>query len=148
MAKKLLLKSKISRKHYKADACVVWCFDDRFTKSRKKYFKKLGLKRIDRVMVAGGAKDLTAKGGASDKKYVLKQIATSIRLHHTPLVILTTHSDCGAYGGFAAFKNNPAKEILRHAHDQKRVIATVKKTVPRGVRVESVFVDFEGVWHI
>ena len=76
------------------------------------------------------------------------QIATSIRLHHTPLIILMTHHDCGAYGGFAAFGNNSVKELETHARDRKRAIALVKKAVSRDVRVEVVFVDFDGVWRI
>ena len=48
----------------------------------------------------------------------------------------------------AAFGNDYVKELAAHARDQKRAVAAVKKAVPRGTRVESVFVDFEGVWRI
>src|SRR3989344_962177 len=148
MAKKLLVKSKVSREHYKADACVVWCFDDRFTPTRRRFFKKLGLQRIDRVIIAGGAKVLAVAESTFDKKFVLGQITTSIRLHHTKHVILVTHSDCGAYGGLAAFGNDSVKELAAHARDQKRAGGAGEKKRPRGAPAEAVFVDFEGVWRI
>lgn len=148
MAKKLLLKSRISRAHYTADACVVWCFDDRFASTRKRFFKKLGLRRVDHVSIAGGMKTLATRGSSPNRNVALEQIATSIRLHHTKRVILMTHSDCGAYGGLVAFKNDSIKELRHHSREQKQAVAAVKKAVPRGVRVESVFVDFEGVWRI
>jgi hypothetical protein len=148
MAKKFIVKSKTSRGHYKADACVVWCFDDRFTESRKRLFKKLGLKHIDRIIVAGGAKDLAAKENSLGKKYLLKQILASIRLHHARLVILMTHSDCGAYGGLTAFSNNIGREFSRHTKDQKKAVATVRNAVPHGVRVKTAFADFENIRYI
>ena len=126
----------------------MWCFDDRFTKTRQKFFKRLGLKRVDRVIIAGGMKALAAKGASPERDFALKQIATSIRLHHTKRVILMTHSDCGAYGGLATFHNEPEQELATHARDQRQAISAVKKAIPRGVRVESIFVDFEGVWRI
>jgi carbonic anhydrase len=88
--------------YYTADACVVWCFDDRFYKLLKAFGKSKGAKHIDLVKVAGGAKALgvPTNGPSPDRAardFLLAQIKTSIRLHGTKRIILMTHRDCGAY---------------------------------------------------
>jgi hypothetical protein len=93
---KRIIEFKNSSEHYKADACIVWCFDDRFSDLLEETKKKFNLKRIDQVEVAGGAKELAGSGSGTD--FVLDQVYKSIKLHHTPLIILMVHKDCGAYG--------------------------------------------------
>ena len=64
-----------SKEHYTADACVVWCFDDRFYKLLKAFGKQEGFAHIDLVKVAGGAKAL-AGDASPDRDFVLNQIKT------------------------------------------------------------------------
>jgi hypothetical protein len=55
------------------------------------------------------------------------------------------HSDCGAYGGLAAFGDDAEAEARHHRDELHRAAAEVIKAIP-GVRVDGYFVDFEGVW--
>src|ERR1700735_885670 len=87
------------RERYRCDAAIVSCFDTRFQLGFAKYFKRLGISNSDPIKIAGGAKSLATPESEADREFVLEQIRKSIRLHQTTLVILTLHSDCGAYGG-------------------------------------------------
>src|SRR5437899_2538696 len=91
------------RENYASDAAVVWCFDNRFTLVLDKFLKRIGVDQCDRIRLAGGAKCLVPTGDDADREFVLKQIRISMALHQTRRVVLTLHSDCGAYGGLAAF---------------------------------------------
>jgi len=105
---------------YKCDAAVVWCYDHRFEQVFQKLIKRVGVVRADPIRVAGGAKCLASPDLESDRQFVLEQIRKSIQLHDTHTVILMLHSDCGAYGGLAAFKNDPAIEAENHRNDLHR----------------------------
>lgn len=137
-----------SRKdHYTADACVVWCFDDRFYKLLKAFGRQEGWKNIDLVKVAGGAKAL-AGGPSPDRDFLLNQIKTSIRLHDTKRVVLMTHRDCGAYGGSKAFANEEAE---REQHEAQ--LAAAKKFVADELRdmripIAAYFADFDGLYEV
>jgi carbonic anhydrase len=133
------------REGYIADAAVVWCFDHRFDLVLHKLLKKIGITEFDPVLVAGGAKNLASPQSANDRQFVLEQIRSSMRLHGTKNVILMLHSDCGAYGGLAAFNNDTAKEAENHRREIHKAVAVVKAEIPE-VEVRSFFVDFDGVW--
>ncbi|HET9180711.1 MAG TPA: carbonic anhydrase [Candidatus Angelobacter sp.] len=133
------------RERYTADAAVVWCFDHRFDLVLHKLLKKIGVERFDPILVAGGAKNLSSPPTAKDREFVLDQIRASIQLHSTKNVILMLHSDCGGYGGLAAFNNDPAQEAENHRQEMHKAVACLKKEIP-AVEVRAFFVDFEGVW--
>ena len=99
----------------------------------------------DRIRVAGGAKCLTGQDRETDRLFVLEQIQKSIRLHETETVFLMLHSDCGAYGGLAAFDNDAAKEAEALRLDLHRAMDFLEKNIP-GIQVRGFFADFEGVW--
>lgn len=132
--------------HYTADACVVWCFDDRFYKLLKAFGKQEGFKNIDLVKVAGGAKAL-GEAPSPARDFLLDQIKTSIRLHGTRRIILMTHRDCGAYGGSKNFADG-AVELAAH----QVTLATAKNFVAgeigAGASVEAYFADFDGLYEI
>lgn len=140
-----VLSFESSSEHYHADACVVWCFDDRFYKLLKAYGKSKGAKHIDLVKVAGGAKAL-AGGPSPDRDFLLAQIKASIRLHGTKRIILMTHRDCGAYGGSKAFADSDAE---RAAHETQLVAARdfVSAELPDAI-IEPLFADFDGLYAI
>lgn len=133
------------RDRYTADAAVVWCFDHRFDLVLHKLLKKIGVERFDPILVAGGAKNLASPSTENDRQFVLEQIRTSIRLHATRNVILMLHSDCGAYGGLAAFGNNAEQEAENHRQEMHKAVAVLKAEIPE-LEIRSFFVDFEGVW--
>jgi carbonic anhydrase len=95
--------------------------------------------------VAGGAKCLATPDQESEREFVLEQIRKSIRLHGTDRVVLMVHSDCGAYGGLAAFGGDTQAEARHHADELLRAAAFLRQTLPE-VSVTSYYVDFEGVW--
>jgi hypothetical protein len=55
------------------------------------------------------------------------------------------HSDCGAYGGLAAFENDATKEAEALRLELHRAMDFLETNIP-GVQVRGFFVDFEGVW--
>jgi carbonic anhydrase len=133
------------REQYVCDAAVVWCFDNRFEVGFAKFLKRLGIINVDPIKIAGGAKSLASPAKDSDREFVIAQIEASIRLHATRLVILMVHSDCGAYGGLAAFNNDGNREAKHHEEELRRAVRCVNERVPE-LAVDAYFVDFEGVW--
>jgi carbonic anhydrase len=133
------------RERYKCDAAVVWCYDHRFEMALRKLLKRLGIERSDPIRVAGGAKSLAHPDKESDREFILEQLRWSMRLHGTDNVLLMVHSDCGAYGGLPAFKNDPEQEREHLKAELVRAVAVLKTAIPE-LSVRTYFVDFEGVW--
>ncbi|HTQ53650.1 MAG TPA: carbonic anhydrase [Bryobacteraceae bacterium] len=133
------------RANYESGAAVVWCFDRRFHLGFDKFLKRSGIVNPDVIKVAGGAKALASPERESEREFVLDQIAKSIRLHGTKLVILMVHSDCGGYGGLAAFNGDAAAEAGHHRQELEKAAECVRNAAP-DVTVQGYFVDFEGVW--
>ncbi len=135
------------RARYKCDAAVVWCYDHRFEIALNKLLQCLGVVRSDPIRIAGGAKCLASPDYEGDRHFIFEQLRWSMRLHGTDTVLLMVHSDCGAYGGLAAFDNDPHKELEHHKHDLRRAVAALKAAIPE-LAVKAFFVDFEGVWEL
>jgi hypothetical protein len=133
------------RERYTSDAAIVWCFDHRFDLVLHKLMKRIGVEYFDPILVAGGAKCLAGDDRETDRQFVLEQIRKSMRLHATRSVVLMLHSDCGAYGGLAAFENDPAREAENHRSDLHRALEFLQSEIPE-LTVRGYFVDFEGVW--
>ncbi len=144
MTKRVLFDSPTET--YRADAAVVWCFDDRITLAVHKFLKRSGITRADSIRVAGGPKSL-ASGGEPEKNFVLEQLRLSRKLHSTERVILFAHSDCLACGGLARFKGDAGAEREYHKAELPRAAGVVRAAIPEVV-VECLFVDFEGVWDL
>lgn len=140
-----IVKFKTSAEHYIADACVVWCYDDRFYKLLKVFGKKQGFKNIDLVKVAGGAKAL-AGDASPERDFVIGQIKTSVRLHGTKRVVLMLHRDCGAYGGSKSF-DGPEAEREHYENQLRAARDFVKKEAP-AIPVDAYFADFDGLYQI
>jgi len=131
---------------YRADAAVVWWFDDRFTLAVQKVLKRSGLARLDSIRVAGGAKGLVSPREESERSFLLEQLRLSRKLHGTDRVILA-HSDCGAYGGLEAFGRDRQTEAEHHRVELTQAAERVRETFD-GIRIECWFADFTGVWRI
>jgi len=126
--------------HYKADACIVWCFDDRFTKALEEFVKSRGYQHYDLIKIAGRAKSLSSPNVPGDRDFLLRQIKTSIALHKAPKVILMNHCDCGAYAG-EKDKEKYIKELqLAKEHLSRALIDLIE--------IELLFVDFDGIYSV
>ena len=68
-----------------------------------------------------------------------------MKLHGTDTILLMLHSDCGAYGGLAAFDNDTAREAESHRQDLHLALDFLRANIPE-LRVLGYYVDFEGVW--
>jgi len=123
---------------YKADACVITCFDARFDLAVKKFLKRRGIGLFDHVKIAGSAKPLADSQASGDGGCgcIVNAVRTSMRLHSTNLVLIMSHNDCGAYPGV------PADLV---AADAARAAAFLRIAEP-SLKVESYFVDFDGVY--
>jgi len=131
--------------NYRADAALVWCFDDRFTLAVTKFLKRSGVARADSIRVAGGPKALASMDDDPGRAFVLEQLRLSRKLHATERVILIAHSDCLAWGGLARFQGDVRAESEHHQAALARAAGVVRSKIPE-MSVECLFVDFEGVW--
>jgi carbonic anhydrase len=135
------------REWYVCDAAIVSCFDSRFDTGFAKFLKRLGITNPDPIRIAGGAKALASPEHESERAFVIDQIQKSVRLHGTKRIILTLHSDCGAYGRLSKFKGDAAAESNHHQSELRRAIENLKQAIP-GIEVDAYFVDFEGIWEV
>lgn len=135
------------RANYQSDAAVVWCFDSRFQGGFSDYLEARELRNLDIIKIAGGAKSLSSPEREEDREFLVRQIRTSIRLHQTPRVFLTAHSDCGAYGGLAAFGNDAKAEAKRQESELTKAVQVLQTAIP-DIEIEAYFLDFEGVWQV
>jgi hypothetical protein len=135
------------REKYHCDAAVIWCFDNRFELGFRKFLKRRGVINSDPIKLAGGAKSLASPEHETDREFLLDQVRKSIRLHGTELVILMLHSDCGAYGGLAAFGNNAQAEAEHHHRELRKAAENLRNAIPT-VEVNGYFVNFEGIYEV
>src|SRR5947208_16930066 len=87
---------------YRADACVVSCFDARFELVTRKFLKKRGIWWADPLKIAGGAKAFASRPEESERSFVLGQVRPSWRLHGPNRVIWLSTGVCGHSGGCRA----------------------------------------------
>ncbi|MDP3697786.1 MAG: hypothetical protein Q8R55_07305 [Candidatus Taylorbacteria bacterium] len=149
---KQIVKFKSKREHYKADACIVWCFDDRFTGLLGE-LNQFGFKNVDLVKIAGGAMGLTGRGSAGNDNainYIADQVEKSIKLHNTPLVILMLHKDCGAYKAIGLpMKGENESELLKDDLElARRILAEYLETKGYKPRIKTYLADFNGLWEV
>jgi len=130
--------------HYTADAFVVWCFDNRFWDVFHTFIKARNLKHIDLESVAGGAKIFSSPEQEGDRDFMLRELEKSIKLHHTKKVMLFTHHDCGAYGGFGKFENNVEQEFAFHAKEHGKAANAIHEKF-HDTPIETYFTDDRGI---
>lgn len=137
------------KEHYDAEACILWCFDARFSDLYEVFLAENHLPKsnVDLVKVAGGAQALAATSG-SDHESLRSQIQKSIRLHHTNRIILMVHIDCGVYGGSKAFDHDHKKEWDHHVVELKRAAALIASEFPEIKIIETWIADFDGAHSI
>jgi len=130
---------------YVADAAVLTCFDQRIRQTVNKFLQRRGILRPDMIVVAGGAKTLASPRSDSERDFILDQIRMSILLHGTKRAFLVCHSDCGAYGGLAAYNSDAGAEAKHHFEELERAADLLKTRFPE-LDIACVLVNFEGVF--
>ncbi|MEK7482413.1 MAG: carbonic anhydrase [Patescibacteria group bacterium] len=145
---KKIVDVKIEKEHYVAAACLVWCFDDRFTPALEAFVKEKGYARFDVIRVAGGSKSLASPENESDREFILKQIEISLRLHKAQRIVLMNHSDCGAYGGLKSFGGDEATEKVAHIAELGKAKEFLQKNINSDIPIDLIFVDCLVVWEI
>jgi len=112
-------------------AFILHCMDFRLAIPMKEFLAKEELLgTCDVVSVAGGVKDLISPDNPSDRDFILKQIDISANLHGAGQIIISNHTDCGAYGGsgkFASFN----EERSFHTEEMKKAKAVIASKYPQ-----------------
>jgi carbonic anhydrase len=141
-----VIKFESSKEHYKAEACIVWCYDARFADLYNDFILERGFSesKIDAVKGAGGAQALAGEAGM-DRDVARSQIAKSIKLHHTERVVLMVHMDCGGYGGSKAFGDDRQTELDHHSAELKKAADFVRSEFPEIKEIECWIGDFDGI---
>lgn len=128
------------------DSChgiLVVCLDWRLHPHIENFFKKK-YKRLDIISVAGSIKHIV-----ENNKFLFEQFGISIKLHAPKVAILTSHKDCGAYGGSRSFKNEKEEFGFHKNHlNLARKIVAQKFS---NLKIEKYFIDLshqKGKWKI
>jgi carbonic anhydrase len=132
---------------YRADACVVSCFDARFELATRKFLKKRGIWTTDPLKIAGGAKVFASPAEESARSFAIGQVRSSMQLHGTNRLLLMIHSDCGAYGGLKAFDRDEEREAVNHESELRQGAEFLKDNIP-SIEVECYYLKFSGVWAV
>jgi len=156
MALKQITSVGLRKEHYKADALILYCVDHRGNEALDEFIRAKGFKYYDLIQIPGGAKslvvlsrDIIGRGSIWSyivrlvgRKMILGWISMLIRLHHAERIILTTHIDCGAFGGSSSFLiQGMERRILEDwLVEAKNFLA---KKLP-GVAIEMYLVDHDG----
>ena len=147
--RRLALKFKSGKEHYKSDGCVFFCFDRRLKGLRDASIEFLGLKNEDLVQVAGGAMELRSPDSEASK-YLLGQAVKSWKLHGTKDFYPVIHADCGAYKAAGLLpKDMDENDFL------EQELLKIKDRLGKDLKKEGCdpgihiyFADFEGLWEV
>ena len=162
---------KVPQKHYRSDAIIVWCFDERLDEYRERhplirflfsilfwmgvkrfnpetsllraYIKQQKFRHPDVMKLAGGAKALAFEG-EGNRNALLHQIWKAIRLHAAPRIVLMLHVDCGAFGGSQAFNNDTSEEMKNHLAGLSVAGDFLRQEFP-DKKVDLLLADFNGL---
>ena len=143
-----VVEHKSDAEHYTADACIVWCFDNRFLELLEKVIRTHRFAHVDRIRVAGGAKGLASPGSSYEQEYVLSQIAKSLALHNPPQIILMVHSGCGDYGKKFASREEEEAFYFGELYKAEAVLSEFLKERRPEIKIVKYFADFDGVLEI
>ncbi len=137
----------LKREHYTADALIVYCVDNRGKDAFDGFLAKKKFKNYDLIMIPGGAKSIADPRKGAEWQTVTVYIKKLVELHKAKIIVLTTHIDCGACGGSAAFDNNTEAELKVHGQWLKIAQESLSKQFP-DIPIEIYFIDFDGFWQI
>jgi hypothetical protein len=83
----------------------------------------------DLISLAGTMKGLIDEGDPAVKEFLLSQIAISHDKHGARVGYILDHTDCGAWGGRAAF-DSPESDFNHHVNVLKKVKTIVSERFP------------------
>lgn len=110
-------------------ALMLHCMDFRLPKAMAEIRRELGIDgSCDLVAVAGGSRELV-RGTDAARTFILRQLELARELHGITGVVLVNHTDCGAYGGRAAFADADA-ENAAHIEDLTEAARTIRTRFP------------------
>lgn len=132
-------------------ALLIHCMDFRIIKSMREYLSKNNLLGdCDVISVAGGIKSLLSPKNPTDRDFILGQIEVSLNLHKIQKVIISNHTDCGAYkdaGPFDSFKEecafhieemSKAKNLILSKFTGLKVEMVLGKIISGGLELEQI----------
>ena len=143
-----IIKHQSSYDHYESDACIVWCFDARFSALLEKFIAEKELRNIDLIKIAGGARVFATHEIEAEEDYFRGQIEKSVKLHHTRKVILIVHQNCGAYGKTfddTASEENFYKTELENA---KKSVEAFLRSKNLQIPIETYYATFDGLYQV
>jgi len=132
------------REKYHCDAAIVWWFRQPFRAGLPQVPQAHRRGQLRSIKVAGGAKCLASPERETEREFVLEQIRKSMRLHGTNRVILMLHTDCGGYGGLAAFGGDPRAEAEQLVREIALAAATLGRRSPESA--SRLLRGLRGVW--
>lgn len=117
---------------------VLLCIDYRFWPHAIPMLeKKYG--SFDLIEMAGASKSLVSPLEKEDRVTLLENIEISIKLHHPEKLILTNHTDCGAYGGSSKFSSHE-EEIIFQKNELSKAKMIAKEKFPQ-LGIEALIID-------
>jgi carbonic anhydrase len=123
---------------------LVRCIDFRLGHAVHDYIHNSLCKDADIISLAGAAKGIAQ----TQLGIIEEQIALSKRLHKIEEVVLMNHTDCGAYGGKAAFASKE-EECAKHTEDLLTAKAKIQELHPElRVRLTIAHIEDDGSIHI
>ncbi|MFH1193462.1 MAG: carbonic anhydrase [bacterium] len=109
---------------------ILHCADGRLLQDIYDWLTSKGfVGTCDKLVYPGGCQRLVMPKNEAQRECALDDIETLIGLHGTQRIILANHTDCGAYGGAAAF-HNPEAERQKHAEHLKEAASIIKSRWP------------------
>lgn len=107
---------------------ILHCIDFRLGPAIKNWLEEQELLGdCDIISIAGATKDMS---------FPMEQLVLSHQLHKTTTIILMNHTDCGAYGGRAAFESADA-ETETHFTAMSAAKMTLEEKLP-GIEVRTI----------
>lgn len=111
---------------HSCSSMVLHCMDFRLGSAIRDELQARGmLNDCDIVAIAGAGKTIVSKEPASWHEAAMTHIDLSKKLHGINKLVIMNHTDCGAYGGRAAFDSIDA-EHDQHVADMRRAAEVVK----------------------
>lgn len=117
---------------------ILLCIDYRFWPNTLPLLEaKFGL--FDLIEIAGASKNLVSPLEKEDQATLLENIRISMDLHQPKKLILTNHTDCGAYGGSKKFSSHD-EELDFHKNELKKAKLVAREKFPE-LEVEALVID-------
>jgi carbonic anhydrase len=127
---------------------LIRCIDFRLDSAISDFLHANSLDDDADILSVAGSIQTLASNEEPGRRFMEEQVDVSKRMHGIRRVILINHTDCGAYGGRAAFESDE-EETRRHTADMSAVEIWLKETYP-GLIVEKQLarIEADGSVHI